>query len=182
MYYTYIHKYVYIRVCVYRFIYVYAYRERERERERQHARSQAHETHKARPKHTPNRTPVCQEHYNQQRTATDCNTLQYTATQQSTAKYRHTNNQHRYRDTHGSTTQCNTIHTTRCNTLQHTACNTLQLTATHLRATNSIISIDNVILPEQQHTTIHCNSLQLTATHCNSLQLTATHNHTPACH
>jgi len=77
-----------------------------------------------------------------QHTATDCNTLQLTATHCSTRRPRR--------------------NATHCNTLQHTAthCNRLQLTATHCSTRRP------------RRTATHCNTLQHTASHCNLLQHT----------
>jgi len=116
-------------------------------------------------------------HYNTlQRTATNCNTLQHSAT-------------HFWICTGMTTTHCNTMQHTApyCNILQHTAthCNTLQYTATLCNERQHIATHCNKLrwddcntlqcIAAQMHCSVYCNALQHTATHCNALQRTATH-------
>jgi len=92
--------------------------------------------------------------------ATQCSTLQHTATHICARDFPVEVNKvtqiTSFENFHELTTLTSTQYTaTHCNTLQHTTThyNTLQRTATH------------------------CNTLQHTATHCNTLQHTATHIH-----
>jgi len=106
-----------------------------------------------------------------QHTATNCYTLQHTATHW---KERWHNNGVIFSHNAAPSftlTLCNTLlnTATHCDTLPHTAthCNTLQRTALHCNT-----------LHHTHHTATHCNTLQHTATHDNSLQHTATHCNT----
>jgi len=109
---------------------------------------------------------------------TYCNTLQHTATIYSTLQHAATSSdQSHVQDV------CIAIY---CNTLQHTSthCDTLQtpqsignLRYVHIEqlgccAGNSWNAWGRASPNALQHTTTHCNSLQLTATHCNTLQHT----------
>jgi len=93
--------------------------------------------------------------------ATQCSTLQHTATHICARDFPVEVNKvtqiTSFENFHELTTLTSTQYTaTHCNTLQHTTThyNTLQRTATHC---NTL-----------QHTATHCNTLQHTATHCNT--------------
>ena len=113
-----------------------------------------------------------------QRTATHCNTLQYTS-----KKLQHIGKNH-------SIVDCvfrNFLffaNGTHCNAMQRTAahCNALQCSATHCNALpwHLIVDYDFRIFfsSPMRHPAAHCSALQHTATHCNTLQHTATHYNT----
>ena len=112
-----------------------------------------------------------------QQTATNCNTLQHTATHAAMPYHKQLSNRRVLQRTHCITQQRTATRTplqrtathilqhtetTHSNTLEHAAthCNTLQHTTTHCNA--------------MQHTAPHCTTLQHPATHCSTLQHTAT--------
>jgi len=101
-------------------------------------------------------------------TATDCDTLQHTATdEQNDAKVKH-----RKAILHASHNHahCNTLR--HCNTRQiaTACCSKMQHTATH--------SLQHTHCNILQHTTTYCNTMQHSATHCNIMQHTAAHCNT----
>jgi len=104
-----------------------------------------------------------------QHTATDCNTLQHTATSSQHADCRVWT---WYVSLQCTATLCNTLQ----HTLQHTVthCNTLQITATHCKVLQHTKLRCNTL----QHTTAHSSTLHYTATHYTTLQHTATHCNT----
>ena len=135
--------------------------------------------------------------------ATNCNTLQHTASKcrwQASMRGNGApaNRSNRLQRIKTHATHYNTLEqiATHCDILQHTAthCNTLQHAATHYNTLQHTTTCCNTCQASMRgngalancethynslhHPASHCSSLQHTATLCNMLQLTATHCNT----